>query len=54
MKMKTKWYYPIVCFIFLLVYTFIWTKGEPLIEILFGSIIITLLVTNIAWIKKEK
>ncbi len=53
--MKTKWWYPIVAFVFLLVYFFIWTNGESLLEILISSIIITLLVTVIAfWIKREK
>lgn len=52
MKMKTKWFYPIVAFIFLIVYLFIWTKGGSLIEILIGSIIITLLVTIVSWFKR--
>ncbi len=53
--MKTKWYYPIVAFIFLLVYNFVWFKGEPLIEILICSIVITLFVTFISiWINRKK
>ncbi len=52
--MKTKWFYPIVAFIFLLVYLFIWTKGGSLIEILIASIIITLFVTIISWFKRKK
>lgn len=52
--MKTKWYYPIAAFVFLLVYFFIWTNGESLLEILIGSIFITLIVTIIAILKKRK
>jgi len=54
MKMKTKWWYPIIAFIFLVVYLFIWTKGGSLIEILIGSIISTLFVTIISWFKQKK
>lgn len=53
--MKTKWYYPIVAFVFLLVYLFIWTNGESLIEILIGSFIVTLVLTLISlWIYRKK
>jgi Zn-dependent protease with chaperone function len=53
--MKAEWYYPIITFIFLLVYLFVWTKGESLIGILISSIIITLFVTFISlWINRKK
>jgi|AntAceMinimDraft_17_1070374.scaffolds.fasta_scaffold14425_3 hypothetical protein len=52
--MKTKWFYPIITFLFLLVYLFIWTRGESLIEILIASIIITLFVTFISFLSNRK